>query len=327
MRQEILWIDDNSDRKAMSSHLERLTGIHVDFVCVDGVKLNEWLADTLQAEEPSCVLIDHVLNKAAKSELHIEKGSTVAAMMRERWIACPIIGVTAALNLKDIDIERLAYDDLVNYDEFGAFALYLGSVIEGFKKLGNVLECSVFSLLLDSPECEREVIYSCMPEDLKSEPLKKNFASRAYHWVRTVFYLRPGFLYDRDWLATLIGVRKEAVEKYLPRLEAAQYSGIFGDPSNVRWWKAKLYELIQASGVVGVSERLLQDVANEWLNVLTDERSVCYCCGGELPETMAYTDESDGAGYEQMHLECTTAHSKFRFRPGFEEVRVMMEEA
>ncbi len=324
MKNEILWIDDNSERKSMSNHLGQISKSDVDFVCVDGINFNEKLAEILSGEEPSCVLIDHVLNKVKKDDLQIEKGSTVAAMMREKWTACPIVGVTAAPNLKDIDSERLAYDELVNFDEFEEYVPYVENLIRGFQELGAVRDCDELFALLGVPECEKEAIYSCLPEELKAENLKKNFVSRAYHWIRTNFYLRPGFLYDAAWLGTLLGVKKEYAAKYEGRVKKALYSGIFCDPSKVRWWKAKLYEVIQGSGAANVSDRLLQDVANEWLEVEEEECSRCYQCGEKWPEVVAYIDDVENADCEQMHLECTTSHPKVPFRTGFEESRVMI---
>jgi hypothetical protein len=166
-----------------------------------------------------------------------------------------------------------------------------------------------------------------MPHDTKTDVEKKGFANRAYRWFSKTFYRMPGFLYNTDWVATFAGVKVEAIDKYLKYFDGAKYDGIFNNPNDLRWWKAKLYQVIYSkSKDENAASRSPQDVGNEVLKVKEKERSTCYVCKEKWPDTIAYVDESDGASAEQMHLRCTVAHPDYPYEPMFEEIRVMRGE-
>jgi endo-alpha-1,4-polygalactosaminidase (GH114 family) len=137
----------------------------------------------------------------------------------------------------------------------------------------------------------------------------------------------PGFLYDRDWVATFAGVQIDRVHKYLHHFEEAKYDGIFKDPENPRWWKAKLYEMIyRKCKDKNASFQRTQYVANKVLKVKQKDESKCYVCKGKWPETVAYVDETDTGSKKQMHLKCTVAHPSYTYEPMFEETRMMAGE-
>jgi len=320
---KILWIDDNPEREKRANILEEETGIKVEFISVKGMDLAVELPKIRKKYKPDLVIIDHVLNDT-QSEGWARYGSTLVGFFRETWEGCPIFGITAAMNLEQIDIERYTYDELIDYTEFSQYIRYIPNVIEGFKKSSKVKSIENWILLLKAPKQEVERIKGCIPHNVKTAFGKKGFSNMIYRWFRTKFYKMPGFLYDRNWVATFAGIKKDAIKKYLKHFRKAQYDGIFNDIEHTRWWKTSLYKIIyEKCKDKNAPLRSTQDVANEVLAVKTKNRSKCNVCYEKWPETFAYTENTASATMEQMHLRCTLAHPLYRYEPMFEEMRIM----
>lgn len=321
---QILWIDDNADRKKKATNLQDESHMNVAFVFVKNKNLEEELARIRKNYKPDLVIIDQILDKTRSDSL-MRLGSTLAGFIRETWEQCPVLGITAKRKLPRIDIEELAYDELIEGDRFSEYVQYIPNVVEGFKKCGKVRDIDGWIALLKCPKEEIERIKACMPHDVKTDVGKKGFPNRVYRWFRRKFYGMPGFLYDEDWVATFVGVKKEVVKKYVKHFETAKYDGMFSDPYHPRWWKARLYKVIYGkSRDENAAYRSTQDIANEVLGVPEKDRSRCYVCREKWPETVAYVDESEGASMKQMHLKCTVAHPLYRYEPMFEEIRMMV---
>jgi len=323
---KILWIDDDANRKKQASNLSNETGLVVEFFSLRGKDVLEQIHEMKGKYIPKLIIIDHVLNNTKSTDL-LKSGSTLVGFFRESWAGCPVFGVTAAQNLKKIDIERYAYDELIDLTNFSSYIQFIPNVIEGFKKCKKVKTIDGWISLLKPPKNERERINACLPHDVKTDVQKIGFASRVYRWFSRKLYGMPGFLYDKDWVATFIGVKKREVEKYLKFFDNAKYQGIFNNPDIHRWWKAKLYEDIYGkSKDANAFHRSTQDVANDVLKVPSKDQSVCYVCGKKWPDTVAFVDKSDNASVKQMHLKCTVAHPMYRYEPMFEELRIMRED-
>ena len=322
-KNKILWVDDNDDRDSMASTLGDATNSIVDFVSVNDKDLEKEVARLREKQTPDLVILDHVLDKTS-SEQWAKLGSTLAAFFRETWPQCPIVGVTSAPRIEEIDIELCLYDDLFEYEQFTKYINYVPNIINGFKKCSSITSISQLIDSIAVHKDEAEQLKSCMPHSIKTGLEKQGFVSRFYHWFRKKFYERPGFLYDKNWLATLIGVKNEVVDSYLPRLTSALYRGVFVDPDQPRWWKAEVQEIIlKECDIKEVASSSFQHIANKVLDVKTDDVSTCYACKANWPEIYAFVDETPGASRHQMHLRCTLAHSLYSYEPMFEEVRVM----
>lgn len=320
---QILWIDDYPQRSARAMDLEDASGMNVEFISVKNKNLEEELVGIRDNYKPELVIIDHILDKTNQDSL-TRLGSTLAGFLREEWNQCPIFGITAVDKVGQIGIEKYAYDELIEGDRFSEYISYIPKVVEGFKRCSKVKSIKGWIDLLEGPKEEMERIRACMPHDIKTNVQKKGFPNRAYRWFRIKFYGMPGFLYDSDWVATFVGVKKKVVKKYLKHFKGTGYDGVFNNLNDQRWWKSRLYEVIYSKCEdENAAYRASQDVANEVLCVKKEDRSKCYVCGKEWPETVAYVDESENAGTEQMHLGCTVAHTLYPYEPMFEEIRVM----
>jgi len=323
IKDQILWIDDDDSRRHQSDNLEEKTGIKTIFIPLRNENVQTKLVDIRCKYNPSLIIIDQVLNNT-KSGNWAKWGSTLVGFFRETWERCPIIGITAALNLKKIDTEKYAYDELVNFAEFSNYIRCIPNIIKGFRQCSKVKGINEWINLLKPPKDEKDRINTCIPHDVKTDVEKKGFASRSYRWFSRKFYHLPGFLYNKEWVATFIGVKINSVDKYLGYFDDAKYDGIFNNPDNTRWWKAKLYQAIYSKCKdENTASRIPQDVANKLLEVGEKFRSKCHVCGKKWPEIMAYVDESENASMKQMHLRCTIAHPLYEYEPMFEEIRMM----
>ena len=321
---QILWIDDYPQRSKRAADLQDASGMNVKFISVMNKDIEEEMA-RIRSDyyEPEMVIIDHILDKTSPDSL-TRLGSTLAGLIRETWKKCPVFGITAVDKVGQIDIERYTYDELIEGDRLSEYMLYIPNVVEGFKRCVKVKSIEKWIALLKAPKDETERIKNCMPHNAKTDIERKDFANRVYRWFRIKFYKMPGFLYDEDWVATFVGVRRRAIKKYLKYFKGTGYDGVFNNPNDQRWWKSRLYEVIYSKCEdENAAYRASQDVANEVLCVKKEDRSKCYVCGKDWPETVAYVDESENAGTEQMHLGCTVAHTLYPYEPMFEEIRVM----
>lgn len=320
---QILWIDDNPSRKKQAMDLQDESGMSVEFISVKDKDLEKEKISIRDNYKPELVIIDHILDRTKSTE-GVRLGSTLTGFLRESWEGCPFLGITAAGNVPKIDIEKYTYDELIEGDRFSEYVRYIPNVLKGFKKSANADSIKEWIGWLKAPKEEIERIKGCMPHNVKTDIYKKGFANRIYRWFRTKFYRVPGFLYDKDWVATFVGVKREAINTYLKHFDEAKYDGVFNNPDNPRWWKAKLYQVIYSkSKDENAASRSPQDVGNEVLKVKEKERSRCYRCKEKWPDTIAYVDESENASLKQMHLGCTIAHPDYRYEPMFEEMRVM----
>ncbi len=319
----ILWIDDNPDRRKRARQLGSDARIDVAFVSLKGKDVEQELLHIRRSPKPGLVIIDHVLNDTKSAEW-ARLGSTLVGFFRETWPGRPVFGITAAKNLKDVDVETYVYDELIDYTEFGMYTGYLPLVIEGFNKCAGVKDVEGWLSLLKCPQEEAERVKSCLPHDVKTGFDKPGYPNRAYRWFRRKCYGLPGFLYDKNWVATFAGIKRQAIAKYLKHFEGAQYTGIFNNPEDPRWWKAELYKSIYAKcKAADATCRSTQNVGNVVAKVTDSDRSECYKCHEAWPETIAYTDDSENAALKQMHLRCTVAHPRYRYEPMFEEIRMM----
>lgn len=204
-KDQILWIDDDESRRRQSDNLKEETGMNTIFISLRNENVQTKLADIRSKYNPSLIIIDHVLNNTKSGEW-AKLGSTLVGFFRETWERCPIIGITAAQNLKKIDTEKYAYDELINFTDFSNYIHCIPNIVKGFKQCLRMKGINDWINLLKPPKDEKERINTCIPHDVKTDVVKKGFASRSYRWFSRKFYHLPGFLYNKEWVATFAGV-------------------------------------------------------------------------------------------------------------------------
>lgn len=320
-----LWIDDDPTRKTESDNIKDRLKLDVDikFIDVKNKSLPDEIKTILSGDEPDLILMDHMLNKI--KENGYKTGSTAAEVIHEKWPGCPIICVTA-VDLKDIDLHKQSiYEDIFKFANISSYNSTLVSIASSFQELKkNPLQnIGDFIGLLKAPEEDNERLIAIIPEELKNKELyqDKSLPLKISRWVRHTLMAKPGFLYDRMWTATLLGIKEESLSRIEHIFSKAKYCGIFADEGNERWWQSKLREIL-FSKFPDSDEIYPWKLGRKLPGINEADFSKCYASGKDFPETVAYTDEA-AKTRKPMRLRHTVSHPGFEKFLFFEEMRMM----
>jgi CheY-like chemotaxis protein len=329
-RPSIIWLDDNGDREKFTDTIKRETGLPCTFRNLHGVKAVERVDAILANGQPRLVILDHFLTNVQGRGAE-KRGSNHAESIKEQWPSCPVIGVTAAANETKIDLRtRRAYDEVFSITDFDEVIPCLPHIIRGFEHVSKASPTSPSDVaqLLKPPAADATRLEAILPDELKRQEAisDRSFPSRLYTWTRQVLVSRPGFLIDRLWAATLVGVKENSFAKVEKFFRKAAYSGVFAFPSEPRWW---------ASAVEAVVYRRVKprdSTENSWVvgrklpGVRREDYSKCHACNEDFPEIVAYIDETPTAKRYPMHIRCTVPHPRFKKELYFQEIRMMKGE-
>ena len=317
---KFVWVDDNPARKKDSENLSSQLDITVDFLDLKGQPIDERLHHLAIGSEPDLIILDHSLDQAL-SETY-KTGSTAATFLHEQWPECPIVSFTG-VDLNDIDIRhKSAYEGMYPINRISEYYKSILSIATGFNLLKNNRPSDITSLLskFKVPEDDQEKFKKILPKELKENFDDKSLLSEIYRWSRSILFKRPGFLYDRVWAATYLGLSEKGFGQVEKSFDKAKYQGVFSDASNERWWKSKLLEIVgektQEVGLPWVIGRKLVDVNKQ-------NFSKCYSSNEDFPETVAAEDMTPGARWKAMKLKYTEPHPNFEDMLFFEELRLM----
>ena len=324
-----LWIDDNPSRAGQAEALESQEDVEVSFEGVKGKDLQEVLGRLLNKPRPHLVILDHVLDKTCSAEF-LRTGSTLAEIIRDRWPECPVVGITAARKRSDITLrQQRLYDELYRGDSFSDRFPCLLSLARGYGRVAEVAgrkrDLGVLELL-EAPDEDRVPLSRALPEGHRKTGA--GLPSRLYAWFRDVLSGRPGFLYDRLWTATLMGLNEDGFAVVEDRFADAKYQGVFACScsDHARWWasgvKETLYRILSPADQVLPWElgRRLPGVERAHFSRCSATRKT-----NPPPETVAFLDAT-GADRRPMRMESTVRHPNFPALPFFEEIRMMGDE-
>lgn len=312
----IIWVDDNPGRRPTA------TDLGARFVDIRGKNPAPVLKKLLDGPSPRLVIIDHVLDKTSDAHPVFLKGSTIAEAIKEKYPACPVIGVTNAKKKKAIDLRtQEAYDKLIAFENFSEYFDRIKSIASGFALIAKT-EGDIQRLikLLKPPDDESKRLLDVLADDLKTSTDDPSVPSRVFRWVEH-FVDRPGFLFDPLWSATFLGLNAAGFGKVSRMFEKAKYRGVFARPADQRWWKSallgRLYKRCKPE-----SGELSWQVGRRLPGVKKEHYSVCYKCKQEYPETVAFLDETDSER-RAMHLKCTVEHPLHKRELYYEDIRMM----
>ncbi len=320
---QLLWIDDEPKRETEAENLEKRLNIDVVFRDVKHKKLQDELQDVLSGKMPDLILMDHKLADVEKDGFRT--GSTAAEVIREQWAECPIICVTG-VSLKDVDFhQKFIYEDVFDIAQLSQYDSSLVAIAESFKSLQGNRPQNTNDLIerLGTPDDDKIRLRDVIPSNLKKMDDYEGAGSllAISRWVRHVLMEKPGFLYDRLWTATLLGVNEESFKKVESFFDDAKYTGIFASDKNERWWQTKVRESL-------FSMFPDSDIALPWVlgrelpGIAEDDFSKCHASGEYFPETVAFTDETSKKR-APMRLRYTVPHPHFEKSLYFEEIRMM----
>lgn len=134
---------------------------------------------------------------------------------------------------------------------------------------------------------------------------------------------RPGFLFDSLWIATLLGIKETSFHKVEKLFKSTLYTGIFSIESNPRWWKASVLAILS----VKVKERgLSQEKGRKLDGIRRSDYSQCFVEPTEIPDTVAFEDETISSNRHPMSLKNTIPHPLYTDMLFFEQIRMMKPE-
>lgn len=319
-RLKFIWLDDYPQRERSAKNMAEKLNVEVEFISLKSKKVESVLKEVLEKEEPDLILMDHSLEKA-KVET-VNKGSTAAAVLREKWHRCPIVSVTSVEKFDMDSFQRSAYDDIFQFEKGAKNYSKILSIAHGFKTLkGNYPES--ISDIFDHfgvPESDRDKMVKILPSEIKDNIQDENLLLEIYRWFHSVLLKRPGFLYDRTWVCTLLGLSSAGFKQVQKKFQKAKYQGIYCDNSNERWWKSKVLSIlgkeVEEVGLPWVIGRSLVENKKRYY-------SRCYVHEEEYPETVAAVDETNETEWHPMKLKHTEPHPLFEDMLFFEELRIM----
>ncbi|MDD5007808.1 MAG: hypothetical protein PHU49_03485 [Syntrophorhabdaceae bacterium] len=329
---QFLWLDDekiNGPKNMASKELEKALKVKIDFIPLIQQKLLDKIQEiTEKLQKPDLLIIDYRLDHTSDTNI-IGTGSSAAELIRDKddWKSYPIVAITN-VKLNEIDRHKQAlYDEVIEFHEISDKKYLLTVIANGFRKLREKSPDDIKQLisLIKPPKRDIENILRIIPEELKEAIKSKELSLPRiiYRWTKQTMVQRPGFLYDRLWVATTLGIKKEAFKKVEPIFERAKYKGIFSLPGNMedqRWWQSVIKEIV-FSEVLESDEVLPWNLGYKLKGLTEKDRSRCYMCGKENPEIVGYTDE-DAKTAVPLHISCSMPHPKFEYALYFEEIRM-----
>lgn len=314
----IAWLDDNPDRARTAEELK------AEFINVRNADLATKVEELLNGPQRPLVVLDHILDKTSSKNPVFQRGSTIAEAIKEKWPACPVVGVTNADRVDSIDLRtKQAYDDLFSFTDFRKYFDRIKPIATDFARIVSSAPRRPADLieLLKAPPDDEDRLEAALPDNLKRSPRDASVGSGMYRWVNQLMG-RPGFLYDKLCAATFLGLNERGLEKSTVIFDKAEYSGVFAREDDPRWWVSRLSELLYRK-VDAKPGELSWHVGRRLPGVRHEHYSECYACeDGAPPEVVAYLDASTDERHP-MHIQCTVLHPRYKRELYFEDIRMM----
>ncbi len=321
---QFLWIDDDKTREDFKDSLQaaRFPGLkraQLTFTNVKKLDSGVVLSELEKGTEPDLVLMDQFIDTKGV----IRQGYSFTEILREKWNRCPIVGVTAARRRDDIDLDKQEqYEDIVSVEDLRQNYYTLFTLAESHRRLAKKTLRTADSLLklLKAPKDELDRLQTALPQSLKNDFTDTSYPRRLSRWIRHTLQGRPGFLYDRAWAATHLGLNEKGFEKVERQFLGALYSGIFRTKD--LWWSSTLRSILfQATGAQ--KSKLPWQLGGSLKGITESHLSKCHCCSKLYPETLGYEDLGAKARLVPLHLSCSKPHPKYDSSLFFDEIRVM----
>lgn len=327
----IYWVDDDLNRKRRVNSINqyKLLGIpraSVKFIDASNKKFSDLINEIIKEGEPDLLLIDHFLDLIDNDSAEgISKGSTIAQIIKVSWPSCPIVGVTGAEKKSRINWRgKSIYDDLFEVDSLRNeySALFIIAYYYKLLSVKKPRDKKGILALVDPPEDDIEQLLSIMPDFSIRKDLSQ--ISSVYKWIRFKLMDNPGFLLERIWVATALGIKETSFHKVEKLFKLAEYKGIFSNPDKPKWWSSRIKKILYQK-VKDESLKMTWELGHRLPNVVSRDHVKCYCCEEKYPEIVAFTDTTYEKA-EPMHLRCTYDDPADKKKLYFYERRVMNEE-
>jgi hypothetical protein len=323
-----VWIDDQpkkvEDYRAAIQHgiqHPKVTA-SIELIEVKTGLLNElqtW-TEKKRSKPPDLFIIDHVFNPTLPFKLN---GSSVAHLLRNTFPATPMVCVTAKYDSpKSFDQDDLSeYTAIFAYSQLSQSMDDIFTIARDFPKLApgaagpkeHLIKC------IKAPQRDREQLLALLPEELQN-PTHAATQHRMARWIYSVLLPRPGFLYDRLHIATLLGLTVGGFAKVEERFAKAVYRGVFATSKNPHWWLSEVHRLL-FGGAVEATSNVPQLAGRALPGIKQNDFSVCYVSkkSDPPPDVIAMADATNGAEPRVVRQEFARQHPNDPgTTPGFE---------
>lgn len=317
---KIVWIDDNPEREGGATNLQDAISVPVSFRGIKGKDIDAELDALFKEDEPDLIILDHNLEDADKAIF--KKGSTFAVAIRDRWPECPIVCVTGE-NIKQINsLQKASYEEIFPYSSISEYYDSILTIGFSFKHIRKNKPKTTIDILqlLGVPEIEHEKLTAILPTQLKEGFDDVSLIVELSKWIRNTLLKRPGFLYDKLWTSTLLGVNEQGFEKISQLFEPALYRGVFGSKASPKWWKSVLLDILYLKSDV---EGLPWETGRGLPRLTEKDYSKCYATGAPYPETVAFIDSTEDAKTVPIKIKDSDIHPEYESLLYFEEIRLM----
>lgn len=301
-----VWVDDKKNKveayrnvieSGIGGYKAKVELIEVQSDVLD--KLNNW-CKVNKTQSPDLIVIDHIFNSTLPFGL---KGSSVAHLLRSELPKVPMVCVTAMFDQpRSFDQEDISeYTALFRYQHLEKHLEDLYAIARDFPKLhpGNITPREHFVACMKPPQRDKDDLLRILPEEFRSEG-HTTTEHRVARWIFNVFLQRPGFLYDRLHVATLLGLTVQGFSKLEPKFEKARYRGVFATELEPRWWSTVVRKLLY--DLAGEDSPDLPQYAGRSLQGITEaDFSVCYVSKKTDPPPDAVVS-ADATGAAKDHV-------------------------
>ena len=341
---KILWVDD--ERKYRTEEAKSIEhkrkGLRIEALHPQEEKMKERLLEIKNKKNiPDIFLIDYFLDRVPerpKGERYDARALTLAGRVRELLPEYPIYVITnfskepEGICISEAQAAKATFDKILMFKDVqrqGHDTLYYDAL--DFRKIRESPRenMNVLFELLHAPDDIKERIEFVLPNELKnglsspdsSEHPAGNAISFA-RWTQNPFLSVPGFVYNKLYAATYLGMNIKSFEKISPKLKRARYIGIFSRTFEEAWWASKLSNLIFSYKKAQKSKK-----TNPWaiapviFNIPKNGLSRCIVCNRFLPETVG-RNMDDYKELKPVHYRCSKPDYKKERIPYFEEYRV-----
>jgi CheY-like chemotaxis protein len=293
--------DDEDDRRRISARLRTVSGVRPrPYAPPPKLEIEELLA-----KRPDAVLVDYQLHGAQRGRVAANyKGSTLAAVLRERLPDTPILLMTRA------SLEQQGRVDAAR-DLEGAFdEMFVKSDIEdpnkdrvqeikrlvrGFAELRTASQPSVpttaFWTLIGATAEERELLLQAEPPQALLERGRWRVPEVA-RWLRQTVLAYPGILYDSLHAASAIGISEDSLRERAVRtyFKDCWYTGPFAERRAYVWKGRFLLAARSLMRQVDMAQEPLAAFADAWKARRRTrlKRAVCVSTGQAPADAVCY---------------------------------------
>jgi hypothetical protein len=314
-----IWIDDTGGRKKSAMNMEHALGVKINFWDVNDKSLEDELKSIVSSKQPDLIIIDHKLEDIATGLF--KTGSNAAMYIHEKWNKCPIICVSGVDEDEVTTHQKSMYLDIFSFAHLSNHYGAILSIANGFNLLKKKPPKSIEELakLLKVPGDDMSRLISVLPFEIKNHFTNESLFNNIANWIRNVLINRPGFLYDRLWVSTLLGIKESSFKKVEALFAEAEYKGLFSDAENKRWWKSLVLEIL-STNVPG--HEMPWKKGRSLPKIKKQDHSKCHVSNDDYPETVGFLDENSKTRV-QLKIFNSIPHPKYDEILYFEKIRMM----